>query len=132
MLRDWMHAVIDDVRGASGRKHAVARVAAIGVNAVGVAVMLAVFAHTAGLTGAELGIAGGTAFVNQKLLETIFGERVMEELIERARSRLDALLTALFAHERDRFDRVAAAPQDLREIASSLRRTVDALAAERA
>ena len=70
--------------------------------------------------------------MNQKLLETIFGERVMEELIERARSRLDALLTALFAHERDRFDRVAAAPQDLREIASSLRRTVDAFAAERA
>src|SRR2546425_13189993 len=105
-----MHTIVEDVRTAGGRKHAVARVAALGVNAVGVAVMLGVFAHTAGLTGAELGIAGGTAFVNQKLLETIFGERVMEELIERARSRLDALLTALFALERDRFDRVAAAP----------------------
>ncbi|TMD60695.1 MAG: hypothetical protein E6I87_04960 [Chloroflexi bacterium] len=131
-LDEWLRSIVDDVRAAGDRKRTTAQIAALGVNAVGVAVMLAVFAHTAGLTGAELGIAGGTAFVNQKLLETIFGERVMEELIERARSRLDALLTALFAHERDRFDRVAAAPQDLREIASSLRRTVDAFAAERA
>ena len=94
-----MRATIDDVRMAGGRKRAVAQVAALGVNAVGVAVMLGVFAHTAGLTGAELGIAAGTAFLNQKLLEALFGERAMEQMIEQARARLDALLTSLFAHE---------------------------------
>ena len=127
MLRDWMHAVIDDVRGASGRKHAVARVAAIGVNAVGVAVMLAVFAHTAGLTGTELGIAAGTAFVNQKLLEAIFGERAMDELVAQAGRRLDEGLEAIFARDRKRFDDLVATA--LRQLAQDLRDAVEDLAA---
>ncbi|HYY53830.1 MAG TPA: GTPase domain-containing protein [Candidatus Dormibacteraeota bacterium] len=127
-LDEWMRAIVDDVRAAGDRKRATAQVAALGVNVVGVAVMLAVFAHTAGLTGAELGIAGGTAFVNQKLLETIFGERVMEELVDRARTRLDALLEQLFARERERFEKVAPAPAELRDIAARLRETVAAVA----
>ena len=129
MLRDWMHAVIDDVRGASGRKHAVARVAAIGVNAVGVAVMLAVFAHTAGLTGTELGIAAGTAFVNQKLLEAIFGERAMDELVAQAGHRLDEGLEAIFARDRKRFDDLVADATALRQLAQDLRDAVEDLAA---
>src|SRR5438874_3660085 len=127
-LRGWMQAVIDDVRAASGRKHAVARVAAIGVNAVGVAVMLGVFAHTAGITGAELGIAAGTAFLNQKLLEAIFGERAMEELIGKARTRLDSLLTSLFEKERARFEALVPPPGHLRELATALRAAVEGIA----
>jgi energy-coupling factor transporter ATP-binding protein EcfA2 len=123
-LATWMRATIDDVRTAGGRKRAVAQVAALGVNAVGVAVMLGVFAHTAGLTGAELGIAAGTAFLNQKLLEALFGERAMEQMIEQARARLDALLTSLFARERERFDALATRPATLRELASELRAAV--------
>ncbi|HEY3127400.1 MAG TPA: GTPase, partial [Candidatus Limnocylindria bacterium] len=106
-LATWMRGTIEDVRTAGGRKRAVAQVAALGVNAVGVAVMLGVFAHTAGLTGAELGIAAGTAYLNQKLLEALFGERAMEQMIEQARSRLETLLTSLFAAERERFDALA-------------------------
>jgi hypothetical protein len=123
-LTTWMRATIDDVRTGGGRKRAVAQVAALGVNAVGVAVMLGVFAHTAGLTGAELGIAAGTAYLNQKLLEALFGERAMEQLIEQARARLDALLTSLFASERDRFDRIAPRPVTLRELSTALRAAV--------
>jgi energy-coupling factor transporter ATP-binding protein EcfA2 len=123
-LTTWMRATIDDVRTGGGRKRAVAQVAALGVNAVGVAVMLGVFAHTAGLTGAELGIAAGTAYLNQKLLEALFGERAMEQLIEQARARLDALLTSLFASERDRFDRIAPRPATLRELSTALRAAV--------
>jgi hypothetical protein len=129
MLQGWMHAVIEDVRAVSGRKHAVARVAAVGVNAVGVAVMLAVFAHTAGLTGTELGIAAGTAFVNQKLLEALFGERAMEELVESAGRRLDDGLSALFTRERERFDALAPDPSALRQLGSDLRAAVDGLGA---
>lgn len=128
-LREWMHAVIEDVRAASGRKHAVARVAAVGVNAVGVAVMLAVFAHTAGLTGTEFGIAAGTAFVNQKLLEAIFGERAMEELVASAGRRLDDGLSALFARERERFDALAPEAAALRKLATELRAAVDGVGA---
>lgn len=128
-LRDWMHSVIEDVRTFSGRKTAVARVAAIGVNAVGVAVMLGVFAHTAGITGAEVGIAAGTAFLNQKLLEAIFGERAMEELVANAGRRLDAALADLFASERARFDALTPQADTMRELASELRAGVGELAA---
>jgi energy-coupling factor transporter ATP-binding protein EcfA2 len=123
-LAIWMRATIDDVRTAGGRKHAVAQVAALGVNVVGVAVMLGVFVHTAGLTGAEVGIAAGTAFLNQKLLEALFGERAMEQMIEQARARLDTLLTTLFASERERFDALAPQPTTLRDLASELRAAV--------
>jgi len=126
-LATWMRATIDDVRAGGGRKRAVAQVAALGVNAVGVAVMLGVFAHTAGLTGAELGIAAGTAYLNQKLLEALFGERAMEQLIEQARSRLDTLLISLFAAERERFDALAPRPAALHELAVKLRASVSEL-----
>ena len=128
-LRDWMHSVIEDVRTFSGRKTAVARVAAIGVNAVGVAVMLGVFAHTAGITGAEVGIAAGTAFLNQKLLEAIFGERAMEELVANASRRLDAALATLFTSERARFDALMPKADEMRELARELRAGVADLAA---
>lgn len=123
-LAAWMRATMDDVRTAGGHKHAVARVAALGVNAVSVAVMLGVFVHTAGITGAEVGIAAGTAFLNQKLLEALFGERAMEQLIGQARTRLDALLTSLFARERERFDALAPRPAMLRALAAELRAAV--------
>jgi hypothetical protein len=126
-LAAWMRATIDDVRTAGGRKKAVAQVAALGVNAVGVAVMLGVFMHTAGITGTEVGIAAGTAFLNQKLLEALFGERAMEQLIEQARLRLDALLGSLFANERERFDALATKPATLRDLAAKLRAAVTEL-----
>ena len=126
-LGTWMRATIDDVRAHAGRKRAVAQVAALGVNAVGVAVMLGVFLHTAGLTGAEVGVAAGTAFLNQKLLEAVFGERAMEELIGHARTRLDALLSSLFARDRQRFEALLTPPDALREVAAGLRDTVEGL-----
>ena len=124
----WMRAIVDDVRSHAGRKRAVAQIAALGVNAVGVAVMLGVFVHTAGLTGTELGIAAGTAVVNQKLLEAIFGERAMGELIAKARARLVALLTSLFEDERARFEALVPAPQGLRQLAADLRAAVGGMA----
>ena len=128
-LAAWMRATIDDVRTGGGRKKAVAQVAALGVNVVGVAVMLGVFVHTAGITGAEVGIAAGTAFLNQKLLEALFGERAMEQLIEQARVRLDALLGSLFANERGRFEALATKPATLRDLAAELRAAVTDLRA---
>ena len=124
-LAAWMRAIVDDVRAHAGRKRAVAQVAALGVNAVGVAVMLAVFVHTAGLTGTEVGIAAGTAFLNQKLLEAIFGEGSMAELIGNARAGLTALLRELFDRERRRFEDLVPPAPELREVAGALRDAVD-------
>jgi len=124
----WMREIVDDVRTHAGRKRAVAQVAALGVNVVSVAVMLGVFVHTAGLTGTEVGIAAGTAILNQKLLEAIFGEGAMAELIANARVRLEALLTSLFEGERERFNALVPAPGGLRELAAELRAAVDGMA----
>ncbi len=124
----WMRAIVDDVRSHAGRKRAIAQVAALGVNAVGVAVMLGVFVHTAGLTGTEVGIAAGTALLNQKLLEAIFGERAMGELIAKARARLVDLLTSIFEDERKRFEALVPAPGRLRDLAAELRAAVDGMA----
>jgi len=128
-LGAWMRAIVDDVRSHAGRKRAVAQVSALGVNAVAVAVMLAVFINTAGLTGAEVGIAAGTAILNQKLLEAIFGERAMAELIATARERLMTLLTTLFEAERKRFEELVPAPGSMRELATELRAAVDGIVA---
>jgi energy-coupling factor transporter ATP-binding protein EcfA2 len=126
-LAAWMRAIVDDVRAHAGRKRAIAQVAALGVNAVGVAVMLAVFVHTAGLTGTEVGIAAGTALLNQKLLEAIFGEGAMAELIGNARAGLAALLQELFDQERKRFEDLVPAAPELREVAGGLRDAIDGM-----
>ena len=127
-LGGWMQAIVDDVRAHAGRKRAVAQVAALGVNAVAVSVMLGVFAFTAGLTGAEVGIAAGTALLNQKLLEAIFGEGAMGELIAKARARLLALTTALLENDRARFEALVPAPGPMRELAAELRAAVEGIA----
>ena len=75
------------------------------------------------------GIAAGTAFLNQKLLEALFGERAMEQLIEQARLRLDTLLTSVFAQERERFEALATKPATLRDLAANLRAAVSDLRA---
>jgi hypothetical protein len=127
-LGEWMRAIVEDVRSHAGRKRTVAQVSALGVNAVGVAVMLAVFVNTAGLSGAEVGIAAGTAILNQKLLEAIFGERAMAELIAKARERLMTLLATIFDDERGRFEQLVPAPGSMREVATKLRAAVDGIA----
>jgi len=127
-LSEWMRSIADDVRSHADQKRAVAQIAALGVNSVAVAAMLGVFSLSAGLTGAEVGIAAGTAILNQKLLEAIFGERAMGELIGKARAGLEALLTSLFDAERKRFEALVPPPGGLRELAADLRAAVDGIA----
>jgi hypothetical protein len=83
--------------------------------------MLGTFLHTGGLTGAEVGVAAATAFVNQKLLSALFGEAAMVELISHARARLQEVLTTTFTAERARFDELLAAPDELSDLAGELR-----------
>jgi hypothetical protein len=85
-------------------------------------VMLGTFLHTGGLTGAEVGVAAATAFLNQKLLSALFGEAAMVELIAHGRQRLHAVLEATFAAERARFDGHLPASGELAELANDLRR----------
>ena len=53
-VRAWQGDVFELVRREAGGRRATARFASLGVNGAGLVVMLAVFAQTGGLTGAEV------------------------------------------------------------------------------
>jgi hypothetical protein len=120
-LREWVAAIAEDISRTGQSKALLARGGSIGVNALGTGVMLATFIHTGGLTGAEIGVAAGTAFVNQKLLAALFGEAAMVELVQRAATRLDAVLALTFDEERDRFERRLPAEDSLPDLSERLR-----------
>jgi hypothetical protein len=102
-VRDWQAGVLDMVRTEGADKRTTARFLAFGVNGLSVALMIVVFAHTAGLTGAEAGIAGGSAVVGQKLLEAVFGDQAVRRLADRARSDLESRAAELYAEESGRY-----------------------------
>ena len=126
-LRAWVDTIAEDVRSTGGGKRTLARGASVGVNAAGIGVMLATFSHTGGLTGAEVGIAAATGFLNQKLLSALFGEAAMVEMIQRARQRLVDLLGDTFRDEVARFDALTSDPAVLRGLAEELRALADEL-----
>ena len=128
-LEGWVDAIADDVRNTGGGKRRLARGASVGVNAAGIGVMLATFAHTGGITGAEVGVAAATGFLNQKLLEALFGEAALVEMIDRARARLAEALAETFDEELGRYRRLVPDGSGLRELARQLRVAGDNVAA---
>jgi hypothetical protein len=103
-VRAWQGVVFDLVREEGGSKRATARLASLGVNGAGLTVMLAVFAQTGGLTGAEVVVAGGTSAVAQKVLEAIFGDQAVRTLAAQAREDLFARVERLLREDAARFD----------------------------
>ena len=98
------------VRTEGADKRGTARFLAFGVNGLSVALMVVVFSHTAGLTGAEVGIAGGgRPCSGQKLLEAVFGDQAVPQP-RRARpaSPLDVRVAELVDGERPGRSRPAA------------------------
>jgi energy-coupling factor transporter ATP-binding protein EcfA2 len=102
-IRDWQGDVLELVASEGAAKKSAARFWALGVNGVGVALMILVFSQTGGLVGAEIGVAGGTAVLAQRVLEAIFGEDAVRRLAKRAKTDLDARVEALMAVELDRY-----------------------------
>src|SRR5690606_33960993 len=88
-VRDWQRALLDRVRAEGEDRRVRARMLALGVNASGVTLMLVVFAFSGGLTGIEIGVAGGTAVVGQKVLEMVFGDQAVRELARNAQEDLE-------------------------------------------
>ena len=102
-VREWQEEVLDMVRTEGADKRTTARFLAFGVNGLAVSLMVVVFAQTAGLTGAEVGIAGGSAVLGQKLLEAVFGDQAVRNLTERARRKLEVRVRDLLDEERARY-----------------------------
>jgi len=102
LLRDWQGEVLELVRLEGRDRRTTARVLSFGVNGVGVILMLVVFSHTGGVTGSEVGIAGGSAVLAQRILEAIFGDQAVRDLADKARHQLIAKVEELFAGEQAR------------------------------
>ncbi|MFI2104918.1 dynamin family protein [Isoptericola sp. NPDC019693] len=102
-IRGWQDDVLSLVREQGESRRGTARAVSFGVNALGVSLMVIVFASTAGLTGAEIGIAGGTAIVAQKLLEAVFGDEAVRQLAAQAKERLNGRVDAVLRGQAARY-----------------------------
>jgi hypothetical protein len=102
-IRAWQAALMELIRTEGQGKRTQARWLSFGVNGLGAALMIVVFSMTAGLTGLEVGVAGGTAVVGQRLLEAVFGEDAVRRMAEKARTDLASRCERLLATEQQRF-----------------------------
>ncbi len=102
-VRAWQGDVLGLVREQGAARRGTARALSLGVNALGVSLMVVVFSATGGLTGVEVGIAGGTAVLAQRLLEAVFGDDAVRRLTVAARARLEERVTAVLADEAQRY-----------------------------
>jgi sulfur carrier protein ThiS len=130
-VRDWQGFVLDLVRDQGADKRTQARLLSWGVNGAGAVVMVAVFAQTAGLTGGEIAVAGGTTVVGQRLLEAVFGDSAVRSLAARAREDLEARTDELLRYEQERFDALVEEASPVPAAAEELRAVVRELSAAR-
>jgi len=128
----WQGDVLDLVSQEGAGKRQTARLAAAGVNGVGAALMLVIFASTGGLTGAELGIAGGTTVIAQKLLESIFGDEAVRKLATTAKANLIARIDGLLAGEQARYIALLDGLGLVMDAAARVDQAIDNVTAERA
>jgi Dynamin family len=131
-VRDWQGAVLDLVADEGMSKRSRARFYALGVNGIGVALMIVVFAHTGGLVGAEIGVAGGTAVLAQRILEAVFGDQAIRRLAQTAKDDLDARVQTLLTDELVRYHKVLDGLAVDSEQSTRLRRSAGAVEEARA
>ncbi|GAA1367626.1 dynamin family protein [Catellatospora chokoriensis] len=107
VVRDWQRGVLDLVRDESGGKLFAAKFSAYAVNALGLCLMILVFAATAFIpTGAEIAVGAGATVAAQKVLEAIFGDDAVRRLAERARQDFLTKVDGLLQQEAARFHAV--------------------------
>lgn len=106
LVRRWQGEVLQMVRDEAAGKRTTARFLAFGVNGLAVMLMLIAFSATYGLSGAEVGIAGGSAVLAQRLLEALFGDQAVRTLSLRARKQLLTMSNELYEQEKARYVRV--------------------------
>ncbi|MDX6262318.1 MAG: hypothetical protein QOH84_4006, partial [Kribbellaceae bacterium] len=103
-VREWQELVFELIRQEGADKRSTARILAYGVNGLGLALMITVFASTANVpSGAAAATGAGTAVVGQKLLEAVFGEEAVRGLAAKARDDLDARVHVLMDAEFARY-----------------------------
>jgi len=131
-IQAWQSDVLALVASEGAGKRQGARIAAAGVNGLGASLMLVIFASTGGITGAEIGVAGGTTVLAQRLLESIFGDEAVRKLAATAKANLIARIDDLLAAEQARYlsllDELGVAP----DASTMIDAAIDQVRAERA
>jgi hypothetical protein len=131
LVRDWQGEVLDLVRAEGQDRRTTARVFSFGVNGVGVILMLLVFSQTGGISGGEVGIAGGSAVLAQRILEAIFGDQAVRDLAAKARGRLMAKAQELYDGEQAPLHAAVTAVQVSAEQAGRIKAASSAVKAAR-
>ena len=126
-LEGWAAGIAAEIHEMGQNRRGVAKVASLGVNVVGTGAIIAVFAQTGGLTGAEAGIAAVTAVLNQALLEAIFGEGNVAAFVKRSRARLDTIVDEVVSNELERFETVLEREVESTSFADSMSSIIDDL-----
>ena len=124
----WLASLASLVEAEGPRRLRAARVASTGVNAAAVATILAVFAATGGLTGAEFGVAAGAAAAQQGILEHVLGQAAARSLSGAARDTFLASVGEMFAAEAGRYLRVLDVASDPLDVAQEIRDTAAVVA----
>ncbi|HHW82761.1 MAG TPA: hypothetical protein GX743_02910 [Actinomycetales bacterium] len=124
----WQKDVMDLVRAEGADRRVKARALSTGINALGVTLMMALFATTGGITGAEVATAGGTAAAGQAVLVAVFGEDAVRAMAAKARdglaTRAEATLTWYLSPFRARIEELgvdARSAEELREAVRAVR-----------
>jgi len=130
-VRAWQGELLDLVRELGGDRKSTARALSLGVNGVAAVVIVLVFAHTGGLTGAEAAVAGGAGAVGHTLLEALLGDQAIRSLAAKGRDALERRVAALYEREAARYETELAtfdvderSPAELRRLARLLSRAV--------
>lgn len=103
LVRQWQGRLTELIQEEGKDKRATARVLSLGLNTVAIALMIVIFASTAGLSGGEVVIAGGTAVVAQRLLEAIFGDDAVRKMAQSAMKDLSERTGAFMVEDAEPF-----------------------------
>lgn len=99
----WMAGLVELVRDPGRARHRAAKALSWGINAGATTLLVATFAHSGGLTGAELGIAAGAAAAQHTALEHLLGTAAAGRIVRTARARLVATIEELLRRQADAF-----------------------------
>ncbi|MPM42150.1 hypothetical protein SDC9_88812 [bioreactor metagenome] len=132
MIREWQGAVFGMVSEESGPRRLTARYLALGVNGVAATLMVLIFSQTGGLTGAEVGIAGGSVALAQSLLEAVFGDENVRRMAKKAKDDLDERVEVLMSSALLRYHQTLVALQVRPQQSDEIRAAVRAVEAEAA
>ena len=119
-VREWTADLATLVEDQGEGRRRLATAASTGVNAAAVVALLATFANTGGITGAEVGITAGAATVQQRVLEHVFGAAAARSIVAEGRRRLEVALTGVLDEEAARYRELALSLQAGRTLTTRL------------